>query len=378
MHTSQFFSPAHNIIGQKALSRALETISQWQIQKVLIVTDHALLKMGLVAQVVAQFDLHNIKCAIFDGVQANPTVNNVQDGLAAWQAAEADCIVSVGGGSSHDCAKAIALLVTNGGNIADYAGLNQSKLPQKTLVCINTTAGTSAEMTRFTIIHDEKTKSKITIADKHLTPALSVNDTSLMAHMPPSLTAATGIDALSHAIEAYVSPHATPITDTCAVKAIELISAYLQSAVAGNADARDKMAYAQFLAGMAFNNTSVGYTHAMAHQLASFYHLPHGVCNALLLPHVQAFNLQTVAGRLTEIGLIIKANNIHLIDLNTIDALKTFAQKLGMPQALRELNGVKKQDFELLAQRTLQDENTLSVPNPARLDDIIGIFQAAY
>jgi alcohol dehydrogenase len=176
-------------------------------------------------------------------------------------------VISLGGGSPHDCAKGIALVAVNGGKIQDYEGVDKSAKPQLPLVAINTTAGTASEMTRFCIITDESRHIKMAIVDKHTTPILSVNDPETMAGMPPSLTAATGMDALTHAIEAYVSTIATPITDACALKAISLIVAYLPRAVENGQDmeAREQMAYAQFLAGMAFNNASLGYVHAMAH-----------------------------------------------------------------------------------------------------------------
>ena len=200
----------------------------------------------------------------------------------------------------HDCAKGIALVATNGGKITDYEVVDKSTRPQLPLMAINTTAGTASEMTRFCIITDETRQVKMVIVDKHTTPILSVNDPQMMTEMPLGLTAATGMGALTHAIEAYVSTMATPITDACALKAIELISSNLRAAVKNGKDmyAREQMAYAQFLAGMAFNNASLGYAHAMAHQLGGFYDLPHGICSAILLPHVQAFNSQVAATRL--------------------------------------------------------------------------------
>ncbi|MEG2256572.1 MAG: iron-containing alcohol dehydrogenase, partial [Cetobacterium sp.] len=184
--------------------------------------------------------------------------------------------------------KGIALLATNGGDVKDYEGVDRSIHPQLPLIAINTTAGTASEMTRFCIITDEEAHIKMAIVDKHVTPLVAINDPELMMDMPKHLTAATGMDALTHAIEAYVSIIATPVTDACAEKAIELIANNLREAVF-NKDgkkSKDNMAYAEYLAGMAFNSASLGYVHAMAHQLGGFYDLPHGVCNAVLLPHV--------------------------------------------------------------------------------------------
>lgn len=288
-------------------------------------------------------------------------------------------MVSLGGGSSHDCAKGIALVAANGGKIEDYEGVDKSAKPQLPLLAVNTTAGTASEMTRFTIITDETRHVKMAIVDKHVTPFLSVNDSSMMEGMPASLTAATGMDALTHAVESYVSTAATPLTDACAVKAIELIARYLPTAVSEpkNQEAREKMAYAQFLAGMAFNNASLGYVHAMAHQLGGFYDLPHGVCNALLLPHVEAFNMSAASGKLNEVGAILQANNPQLAGLDPVAAIKKLADIVGIPKSLEEL-GVKREDFDVLAENALKDVCGFTNPVQASHAEIVGIFAEAY
>lgn len=234
-------------------------------------------------------------------------------------------------------------------------------------------------MTRFTIITDETRHVKMAIVDKHVTPMLSINDSELMEGMPASLTAATGMDALTHAVEAYVSTAATPLTDACAKQAIELIAEYLPQAVKEptNKNAREKMAYAQFLAGMAFNNASLGYVHAMAHQLGGFYDLPHGVCNALLLPHVEEFNLKAAKDRLKHVGKLLGDNNSDLQGKDVISAIKTLADIVGIPKSLEEL-GVKREDFGVLADNALKDVCGLTNPVQANKDEIIGIFEAAY
>ena len=297
---TQFLMPSKNIMGAGALDLAYDEIKANGFKKVLIVSDEGLKGAGIIDQVVNGLKTKGIESVVFSGTQPNPTTKNVEDGLAILKAENCDSIISLGGGSPHDCAKGIALVATNGGKINDYEGVNVSKLPQLPLIAINTTAGTASEMTYFCIITDEKRHIKMAIVDAHTTPVLSVNDPELMKGMPKSLTAATGMDALTHAVEAYVSTAATPITDACAVKAIEIIHKSLRNAVNDGSDmaAREAMAYAQFLAGMAFNNASLGYVHAMAHQLGGFYDLPHGVCNAVLLPHVQEYNVKTSSNRL--------------------------------------------------------------------------------
>ncbi|MFS6938220.1 iron-containing alcohol dehydrogenase [Neisseria animaloris] len=376
---TQFFMPVQNILGADALKEAMDAIVAFGFKKALIVTDAGLSKLGVAEQVGKQLKEKGIDYAVFDQVQPNPTVGNVNAGLAELKSSGADFIVSLGGGSSHDCAKGIAVVATNGGKIEDYEGVNKSKKPQLPLIAINTTAGTASEMTRFTIITDETRHVKMAIVDKNVTPILSVNDPLLMENMPVPLTAATGMDALTHAVEAYVSTAADPITDTCAVKAIELITRYLPTAVhePKNKEAREKMAYAQFLAGMAFNNASLGYVHAMAHQLGGFYDLPHGVCNALLLPHVERFNQQVAKGRLDEIGAILSKNNPDLAGLEVIDAITKLARIVGIPKSLKEL-GVKEEDFGVLADNALKDVCGLTNPIQANKEQIIGIFKAAF
>ena len=247
-------------------------------RKALIVTDKILGQIGVVARLTALLAEYDIESVVFDETKPNPTMTNVESGLAMIKAHGCDCVISLGGGSPHDCAKGIALVATNGGSIQDYEGVDCSARPQLPLIAINTTAGTASEMTRFCIITDEARQVKMAIIDKHVTPLMSVNDPELMLAKPAGLTAATGMDALTHAIEAYVSTAATPVTDASAVMAIQLIAKHLRTAVNQGDDlhAREQMAYAQFLAGMAFNNASLGYVHAMAHQLGGFYDLPHG------------------------------------------------------------------------------------------------------
>ena len=379
MSTSQFFMPSNNILGQGALAEGLTQIAQLGFKKAFLVTDAPLVQMGMAQQVADRLAEKGIEYVIFDGVKPNPTVGNVNAGLEQLNKAQADFIISLGGGSVHDCAKGIALVASNGGKIEDYEGLNQSKKPQMTLIAINTTAGTASEMTRFTIITDESRHVKMAIVDSNVTPFLSINDSELMEGMPAGLTAATGMDALTHAVEAYVSTIASPITDACALKAIALVARYLPTAVRepNNTEAREQMAYAQFLAGMAFNNASLGYVHAMAHQLGGFYDLPHGVCNALLLPHVEAFNMSVASERLNEVGQVLGANNSDLKDLDVIAAIKKLADIVGIPKSLEEL-GVKREDFDTLADNALKDVCGLTNPVQASHAEIVGIFENAF
>ncbi|EOA6547115.1 L-threonine dehydrogenase [Vibrio vulnificus] len=379
---SAFFIPTVNLMGAGCLKDAADSIKAQGFTKGLIVTDKILNQIGVVKRVQDLLSERHVETVVFDGTQPNPTIGNVNAGLALLKQNECDFVISLGGGSPHDCAKGIALVAANGGEIADYEGVDKSAKPMLPLIAINTTAGTASEMTRFCIITDEERHIKMAIVDKHTTPLISVNDPELMLAKPASLTAATGMDALTHAVEAYVSIAATPITDAVAIKAIELIQAHLRTAVAHGDDieAREQMAYAQFMAGMAFNNASLGYVHAMAHQLGGFYDLPHGVCNAILLPHVQRYNAQVCPERLRDVA---KAMGVNVEGMSAeqgaeaaIDAIVALAKDVGIPAGIREL-GAKSEDIPTLADNALKDACGFTNPKQATHEEISAIFEAA-
>ncbi len=382
MATFKFYIPAINLMGAGCLQEAAADIKGYGHRKALIVTDKILNQIGVVAKVAGLLAEHGIESAVFDETKPNPTMTNVETGLAMLKANGCDCVISLGGGSPHDCAKGIALVAANGGSIKDYEGVDRSAKPQLPLIAINTTAGTASEMTRFCIITDEARHVKMAIVDKHVTPLMSVNDPELMLAKPAGLTAATGMDALTHAIEAYVSTIATPVTDASAIMAIQLIAKHLRTAVNQGDDlhAREQMAYAQFLAGMAFNNASLGYVHAMAHQLGGFYDLPHGVCNAVLLPHVQAYNAQVCAARLKDVarhmGVDVSAMNDEQGAAAAIAAIQQLARDVKIPAGLEQL-GVKADDFKLLAENALKDACGFTNPKQASHAEIVAIFRAA-
>ncbi|MDO8252854.1 MAG: L-threonine dehydrogenase [Rhodoferax sp.] len=382
MMSTTFFMPSVNIMGAGCLQEAVLAIRDHGFRKALIVTDTVLSKLGVAARIQSLLAAQEIQSVVFDGTQPNPTVANVRAGLAQLKEHQCDFVISLGGGSPHDCAKGIALCAANGGQISDYEGVDRSAKPQLPLVAINTTAGTASEMTRFCIITDEVRHIKMAIVDRNVTPIMSVNDPELMLAKPKGLTAATGMDALTHAVEAYVSTAATPITDACALKAVELISRNLRTAVShgDNLQAREQMAYAQFLAGMAFNNASLGYVHAMAHQLGGFYDLPHGVCNALLLPHVEAFNVQTSAARLSDVaramGVAVEGMDAATGAQACIAAIRRLSVDVGIPACLADL-GVKEKDIPMLAANALKDACGLTNPRKASQADIEGIFRGA-
>ncbi|NRD79249.1 iron-containing alcohol dehydrogenase [Bacillus sp. BRMEA1] len=377
-----FQMPSVNLFGQGTLGEVGLRLKNLGCKKPLIVTDQGLHNLGYSDSVAKIIKEAGLDVAIFPKAEPNPTDLNVEEGLGVYTSENCDSIVSLGGGSAHDAAKGIGLVAANGRKIHDYEGLDRSENPMVPLVAINTTAGTASEMTKFTIITDTSRKIKMAIVDKHVTPVLSINDPNLMVNMPPSLTAATGLDSLTHAIEAYVSTAANPITDACAIKAIQLIPTYLPRAVANGADleAREQMIYAQYLAGMAFNNASLGYVHAIAHQFGGFYNLPHGVCNAILLPHVCRFNLIARKERFAHIAVAL-GENIEGLSTSeaaekAIAAIEKLSSQLNIPKGFKEL-GANEEDIEILAFHAMDDACAATNPRKATAKEIEHIIANA-
>jgi alcohol dehydrogenase len=377
-----YFIPTINLMGVGSHKETTNQVKTLGGTNALIVTDEFLAQSGMIDEIKGLVEAAGAKAIVWGGAEPNPTDKNVHDGLKVYHDNNCDMIISLGGGSSHDCAKGIGVVATNGGNIRDYEGVDKSSKAMPPFIAINTTAGTASEMTRFCIITDTSRKVKMAIVDWRVTPNVAINDPLLMVGMPPALTAATGMDALTHAVEAYVSTAATPVTDSAALMAIKLISQNLRSAVANgtNMVARDNMAYAEFLAGMAFNNASLGYVHAMAHQLGGYYNLPHGVCNAILLPHVCLFNLIAMPERFAEIA---EAMGENIDGLSTraaanvaIKSIQQLSVDVGIPNGLTELN-VQEKDLQIMAENAMKDACALTNPRLATLENVIQIYRNA-
>lgn len=374
-----FYMPSVSLMGPGCSDSLPEEIKSRGFKKALIVCGKRSAGSEEFKGITDNLAANGVEFVVYPGSQPNPTVTNVMDGVKILKDNGCDFVISYGGGSPHDCAKGIALVSANGGNIKDYEGVHVSKKPQLPLIAINTTAGTASEMTVFAIITDEERHVKMAIVDKHVNPVLAINDPNLMVSMPASLTAATGMDALTHAVEAYVSTAATPVTDACAQKAIELISDYLRDAVAdgNNMEARDKMAYAEFLAGMAFNNASLGYVHAIAHQYGGFYNLPHGVCNAILLPAVQEFNAKAAAKQLKDCAKFMGVDVSGMSDdegaAACIAAIRKLSSDVNIPKGFAEL-GANEKDFDILATNALKDACGATNPVQATHDEIKAIL----
>lgn len=383
-----FFIPSVTLIGLGAHKEIPARIKALGGKKPLLVTDKGITSTGMTDQIVKLLKEAKMDCVVFDETIPNPTDHNVHDGVEVYKKNKCDSLITLGGGSSHDCGKGVGLVVSNGGKIHDYEGVDKSSKPLPPYVAVNTTAGTASEMTRFCIITDTSRKVKMAIVDWRVTPGVAIDDPLLMMGMPPALTAATGMDALTHAVEAYVSTIATPMTDACAEKAITLIFKHLRAAVANGQDveAREGMCYAQFLAGMAFNNASVGHVHAMAHQLGGFYDLPHGECNAILLPHVEKFNLIAKVDRFVTMAKLMGENVDGLSPRaaaeKALDAIRQLSTDVGIPSGLIELGKrygkeVRREDISIMAANAQKDACGFTNPRCPKESDVIAIYEAA-
>lgn len=379
----EYFMTPISLIGVGCLAEIIRYIQPMRFRKACIVSDKFLVESKLVNRVTDLLTAAGINYIIYDNVAPNPTVAQVNYGLKLYQDNGCDFLISVGGGSPHDCAKAIALLATNGRQIKDYEGLNKLKHATAPLITVNTTAGTGSELTRFCVITDEERHVKMTITDWHLTPLLAVNDAELMVNMPPSLTAATGIDALTHAIEAYVSTQATPVTDCKALQAVSLIGKYLKTAVdqGSNLEAREMMINGEYLAGIAFNNASLGYVHALAHQLGGRYNYPHGLANALMLPAVMAFNLPAVTQKYAQIAQALGRDTsrmtVEQAAIEAVQAVRELIQSVGIKSGIQQIKGFSADDIPALAANAAKDLCAATNPRPATQAELETIYHWA-
>ncbi len=383
-----FFIPSVTLIGIGASKAIPEKIKALGGSKPLIVTDKGIVKAGICKQITDLLDAAKMSYVVFDDTIPNPTDENVHAGVDVYKKNKCDSLITLGGGSSHDCGKGVGLVVANGGKIHDFEGVDKSSKPMPPYLAVNTTAGTASEMTRFCIITDLSRHVKMAIVDWRVTPNIAIDDPLLMVGMPPALTAATGMDALTHAVEAYVSTIATPMTDACAEKAIELIFKYLRKAVANGSDleAREGMCFAQYLAGMAFNNASLGHVHAMAQQLGGFYDLPHSECTAILLPHVEKFNLIARVERFSKMAEIMGENIAGLSPRKAaelaLSAIRELSADVGIPAGLVELGkrygkNVKAEDIGTMTANAQKDACGLTNPRCPTDKDVAAIYAAA-
>lgn len=380
-----FLMPSVNFFGPGVIEKIGDRAKMLGMKKPVIVTDKFLegLKDGAVQQTLASLDAAGVDYVIYNGVEPNPKVRNIKEVKKLYEESGADSIITVGGGSAHDTGKGAGIILTNGDDITELAGIETLNNPLPPLIAVNTTAGTGSELTRHAVITNEETHLKFVVVSWRNIPLVSFNDPTLMLDVPASLTAATGMDAFVQAIEPYVSVDHNPITDSQCIEAIKLIEGSLREAVANghNLEARTAMVEAEMLAGMAFNNANLGYVHAMAHQLGGQYDAPHSVCCALLLPYVEQYNLIADPQRFAELAEFMGENTDGLSTRDaaelSIKAMKQMSEDVGIPKSIKEI-GAKPEDFRMMAENALKDGNAFSNPRKGTVDDLVKIFQAAY
>lgn len=380
-----FLMPSVNFFGPGVIAKIGDRAKMLNMHKPLIVTTEGLSKIdnGPVKQTIASLEKAGVDYAVFTGAEPNPKIRNVQAGKKMYQDENCDSIITVGGGSAHDCGKGIGIVLTNGDDISKLAGIETLKNPLPPLMAVNTTAGTGSELTRHAVITNEKTHLKFVVVSWRNIPLVSFNDPMLMLDIPKNITAATGCDAFVQAIEPYVSVDYNPITDSQCKEAIQLIQTALPEVVANghNIEARTKMVEAEMLAGMAFNNANLGYVHAMAHQLGGQYDAPHGVCCALLLTTVEEYNLIACPERFAELAKVMGFDTTGLTlyeaAQKSIDGMREMCRLVGIPSSIKEI-GAKPEDFEMMAKNALKDGNAFSNPRKGTVEDIVKLYQKAY
>lgn len=369
-----------SFFGKGAVELLGPELQRMGVTRALVVTDRFLYESGAAARVGEVLARAGAEYAVFYQVRPNPTVQVVEECAAAIRGLSIQLLVALGGGSAIDTAKAASILAANGGRLEDYEGKDKSRTPGVPIAVVNTTAGTGSECTSFYIVTDPERHSKMAMVDVNCMVSIAINDIDFMMSMPPKLTAATGMDALTHAIETTLSREATPITDKDALWAVEQIVKYLSKAVAdgGNEEARSMMAYAQYVAGMAFSNAGLGMVHAMAHALGGQYNLPHGVCNAVLLPYVLSFHLRCPV---CQKRLVKVARAMGLEEENgpaVIAAVQALNRQIGIPARLSELKGVDPVDFPNLSALALQDICMASDQLAPAAEEVTAVYLAAY
>lgn len=366
--------------GKGAIQDITSEITKRGFQKIVVITDNGLVEHGLVSKVTDLLDEQIISYTVFDQVVPNPTVQNVKDGVDFVKAANADCIVAIGGGSPIDTAKAIAIIATNPefSDVVSLEGVADTKQACLPILAVPTTSGTAAEVTINYVITDEEKNRKFVCADPHDIPIVAFVDSEMMMGMPKQLAAATGMDAMTHAIEGYITKGAWKMTDILHINAIEMVGAALRDSVEGNLEAREQMALAQYIAGMGFSNVGLGLVHGMAHPLSAWYNIPHGVACASLLPSVMKYNKDYTGEKYREIAKVLKVENADSMNLEDVrnaacEAIDQMSKDVGIPATISEL-GVKKDDMENIAKDALADVCTPGNPRDASLEDIIELY----
>ena len=384
MSVNKFVLNETSYFGKGAREELPGEIRKRGFKKVLVVTDKTLVQCGVSAKVTEVLEKAGISYEVYSDIKPNPTIKNVLDGVDACKAAGADVIVAVGGGSSIDTAKGISIVMTNPdrADIVSLNGLSNTQNKGLPIIALPTTSGTAAEVTINYVITDEEREIKMVCVDPNDIPILAIVDSDLMASMPKSIAAATGMDALTHAVEGYITKAHNEMADMFHMKAIQLIFKYLPSAVnEKDEEAIEMMGLAQYIAGMGFSNVGLGIVHSMAHQLGAVYDTPHGIANAILLPTVMRFNGEVCANRFREI--LVNIGRPDAANLNDQDVINTFvwmiselSKSVGITQTVTDV-GAKEEDFEMLADKAMQDPCKPGNPREVSKQDFINLYRQA-
>ena len=370
--------------GYRAVKEIVNEVKSRGFQKALIVTDADLVRFQVVKKVTDLLDEAGLPYAIYDQVKANPTVDMVKEGVAAFKEAGADYLIAIGGGSPQDTGKGIGIIVNNPefSDVVSLEGTAPTKNKAVPMIAIATTAGTAAETTINYVITDEAKRRKFVCVDPHDLPVVAIVDPDMMSSMPKGLTASTGMDALTHAIEGYTTLAAWELADTLNLKAIELIGRSLRAAVNNDPKGREDMALGQYMTGMAFSNVGLGVVHGMAHPLSAFYGTPHGVANAVLLPYVMEFNQDYTGEKFREIARVLGVSGVDAMSQKeyrqaAIDAVRQLSLDVNIPQTLKEI-GVKEEDLPALAEAAMADVCTGGNPRPCTYELVLDVYKKAF
>ena len=367
--------------GAGAIAAIPDEIKARGYKKAFVASDPDLIKFGITAKVTDLLDKAEIPYAVYSDIKPNPTIENVQNGVAAYKAAEADCIVAIGGGSSMDTAKAIGIIITNPEfeDVRSLEGVAPTKNPCAPIIAVPTTAGTAAEVTINYVITDVEKKRKFVCVDVHDIPVVAVVDPDMMASMPAGLTAATGMDALTHAIEGYITKGAWELSDMFHIKAIEVIAKSLRGAVKNEKEGRDGMALGQYIAGMGFSNVGLGVDHSMAHTLSAYYDMPHGKACATLLPAVMAFNAPATGEKYRDIAKAMGVEGVDAMSIEdarnaAVEAVRQLAEDVGIVTSLKGV--VKEEDVKALAADAFADACRPGNPRDISVEEIEALYRS--
>lgn len=369
--------------GAGSISEIVTEAKKRAFKKALVVTDPDLIKFNVAKNVTDLLEEAGLAYEIFSQVKANPTVKVVKAGIEAFKAADADYLIAIGGGSSMDTAKAIGIIINNPeyADVTSLEGAIDTKNPCVPIIAVPTTAGTAAEVTINYVITDEEKKRKFVCVDPHDIPVVAIIDAKMMSSMPKGLTASTGMDALTHAIEGYTTLGAWELTDMMHLKAIEIISRSLRKAVENDPQGREDMALGQYIAGMGFSNVGLGVVHGMAHPLGAFYDTPHGIANAVLLPYVMEYNAEYTGEKFKYIAeaMGVDTTNMNQAEYRAaaVNAVKQLSKDVGIPEKLHEI-GVKEEDLQALSESAFADVCTGGNPRPCTVESILGIYKTAF